>query len=385
MDTVMATGGDNYPVRVEVGYKERLSRLSTFFRLILAIPLLIAVAILGGGTLGWGAPAGLGIGLSSGLLLFHWVAILVRGRPVRWIYDALVAIHRFIYRSYTYFLLLNDKYPPFEGDWETRYEVQTPEKLSRWRVAIWKTIASIPHFIALAVVSFAVAVVVFIGWWAVLFTGSFPRGLHDFVAGWLRWSARVSAYWMSLTDDFPAFGFSAEIGRGQNSSYVISCVAGLLVVAASIGGLATLIAYPVDTTEVTVAYEDLLNGDASDSVRLADFTVFVGAADDDYVVEGGLLEPGIGNRFVLFTIPTVNERSISRLISKDDFQLKDSHGDKHEAVLLTVNGIEAPERVGKDEFGFVGALFEIDDDAMPTEITYNPSFGFKKRVRFIIE
>lgn len=385
METVAAPIGDNYPVRLDVGYKDRLSRLSTFFRFILAIPLLIAVGILGGGTLGWGAPAGVGFGLASGLLLFHWVSVLVRGRPVRWIFNVLVAIHRFIYRSYTYFLLMHDKYPPFEGDWETRYEVQMPERVSRWKLAIWKTIATIPHFIALSVVSFAVAVVVFIGWFAILFSGRFPKGLHDFVAGWLRWSARVSAYWMSLTDDFPAFGFSAEIGRGQNSSYVISCVAGVIIAALGIGGIATLIAYPADTEEVTVAYTDLLEAQGSDIVVVDDFAVILAAADDGYEFEIGLLEPAGGNRFVLFSFLVTNSASIDRRIDESDFRLKDSGGDKHNPVLVTVNGVEAPRNVDDGGFAAVSALFEIDDDTTPAELTYNPSFGFKKRVRFIIE
>jgi hypothetical protein len=385
METVAAPIGDNYPVRLEVGHKDRLSRLSTFFRLILAIPLLIAVGLLGGGTLSWGAPAGVGFGLASGILLFHWVSVLVRGRPVRWIYDVLVAIHRFIYRSYTYFLLLNDRYPPFEGGWETTYGVQMPERLSRWKLAIWKTIATIPHFIALSVVSFAVAVVVFISWFAILFSGRFPKGLHDFVAGWLRWSARVSAYWMSLTDDFPAFGFSAEIGRGQNSSYVISCVVGVLITAAAIGGIATLIAYPADTEEVTVAYDDLLAGVPSDIVAVDDFLLFVGEADDDYALPGGLLEPEVGNRFVLFTVATANEASVRRWIEENDFRLKDSGGDKHRPVLVTVDGIETPEYLDSGETGLVAVLFEIDGGSRPEELTYSPSFGFKKRVKFIIE
>ena len=385
LETAVASPGDGYPVRLDVAHKDSLSRLSTFFRLILAIPLFIAVAILGGGWLGWGAPAGIGFGLASGLILFHWVSILVRGRPVRWIFDTLLAIHRFVYRSYTYFMLINDKYPPFEGDWDTLYEVERPERLSRWRLFIWKTILSIPHFLALAVVSFAVAVVVFIGWFAILFSGRFPKGLHDFVAGWLRWSARVSAYWMSLTDDFPAFGFSPEIGRGQNSTYVISCVVGVLITAATIGGVTTLIAYPADTTEVTVAYEDLIDGVPSDSVTIDNFGLFLGAVDDDYTLEGGLLEPDIGNRFVLFSIPAVNNLSIDRLVDESDFRLKDSDGDNHRPVLVTINGVEAPRDVDEGEFGFIAVLFEIDDTATPAELTYNPSFGFKERVKFIFE
>jgi hypothetical protein len=385
MEAMTSPAGDGYPVRMEVRHKDKLSRLSTGFRIILAIPLLIAVAVIGGGFPAWGLPAGIGFGFASGIIAFHWITVLVRGRPVRWVFDVIVAIQRFIYRSYTYFFLLNDRYPPFEGEWETTYEVEMPERISRWRLFIWKTISAVPHFLALAVVSFAVAVVVFIGWFAVLFTGTFPRGLHDFVAGWLRWSARVSAYWMSLTDEFPAFGFSPEIGRAQQSTYVISCVAGVIVLIAAIGGGATLIAYPVDTDEVTVAYGDLLNEEGSEPVEIQHFSIFVGAANDDYVVEGGLLEPAIGNRFVLFTLPVFNGSTVDRLIEANDFRVKDSEGERHRPVLATINGLEAPEVVESGDLAVVTALFEVDEDATPVELTYDPSFGFKKRAKFIIE
>lgn len=188
-----------YPVSFDVEGPAEVSRLSTFFRIILFIPVLVFLAVIG--TIGGG-------GVLGGLLLAHWISVLIRGRPVGWIYRTIVAIQRFAFRAYTYFFLITDQFPPFEGDWNVRYEVEQPERIQRKQLVIWKTLASIPHVIALVVLWFAVIVCVVISWFAILFTGRFPRGLHGLVEGWLRWYARVTAYVMSLTDSYPPFSLT---------------------------------------------------------------------------------------------------------------------------------------------------------------------------------
>ncbi|MCH8814466.1 MAG: DUF4389 domain-containing protein [Chloroflexi bacterium] len=391
METVVEAQNDDFPVRFEADYKDRLSRLSTAFRLILAIPLVIVVGLLGGGTPIWGVPAGLGFGLASGLLVFHWLAVLIRGRPVGWVFDVLVAIQRFIYRSYTYFFLISDHYPPFEGDWQIRYEVERPERLSRWRLVIWKTVSSVPHFVALSVLSFAVAVVVLISWIAILFSGRFPKGLHDFVIGWLRWTARVSAYWMSLTDDFPAFGFSAETGRATNSSYVISCVVGVIISLAAVGlfTLAIVSALSPGTTEVNVSYEGLQRGQASELVVVSDVLLTLESADDDYVSADRLLAPHVGERFVLFSIDIIIARSEDLFFHRSEFRLKDSVGETRRAELVTVNGTVAPVRLAGGSIATIQVLFEVNDSARPLELTFEltfiSDFGLSDRVKFVLE
>ena len=89
-----------YPVTFDAAYPERLSRLSTFFRLLLAIPVLIFWAVIGG----------------INAVLPAWLAILVRGRIPRWLFDFQVALNRWSNRAVGYLLLLTDRYPPFEGD-----------------------------------------------------------------------------------------------------------------------------------------------------------------------------------------------------------------------------------------------------------------------------
>jgi hypothetical protein len=102
-------------------------------------------------------------------------------------------------------------------------------------------------------------VIVFIAWFAILFTGRYPKGLYDFVAGWLRWYARTAAYWMSLTDVFPAFSFSSEGGRGGTTGYVVSAAIGGILF---LGGIATRhpLAWLTDVHEQRVSCDSPARG-----------------------------------------------------------------------------------------------------------------------------
>src|SRR6266571_6752774 len=91
-----------------------------------------------------------------------------------------------------------------------RYDVQYPERGARWKLVFWRIAASVPHFFVLAALTVSLGLVVPIGWLAVLFTGRFPRGLHQYITGVVRWAVRVQAYVLALTDEFPPFGFSGD-------------------------------------------------------------------------------------------------------------------------------------------------------------------------------
>jgi len=362
------TAAAPFPVRLEADYPERLSRLSTFFRIILAIPVLVVLYLFG-----------------QGLIWVYWIGILVRGRPVRWLFDANVAILRFTFRAYAYFLLLTDRYPPFDGKWQVRYEVDYPERLSRWRLVIWKTATVIPHAIVLAFVFVGVVVVVLLAWFVVLFTGRYPRGLHTFVSGWLRWAARAWAYLVSLTDEFPSFSLAADAGPGYFSSYVISAIFGWLIVLAGVGGFTTLVAWPGETKEVTVSYQQLRQGEPSDSVEVFDVEVELLGAGEFPPEEGGIFQPKEGERFILFVLGLSNGRDSEAVVEKGDFRLADSRGKRQGPFFVTVDGRFAPRAVRADKEGTVAVMFEVDEDAQPTELQYNPSFGFKQRVKFVLE
>lgn len=183
-----------YAARLEIDYPEQRDRMSTFFRAILIIP----VAIL----------AGL---LSGGLFMATLLMLVFRRRYPRWWFDFSRESMRFSTRVGAYALLLTDTYPSTVEEQSVHLEIDYPDAerdLNQWMPLV-KWFLAIPHLVVLSVLGIALVVVVIIAWFAILFTGRFPRGLFDFVVGMLRWGTRVSAYaWLLVTDRYPPFSLS---------------------------------------------------------------------------------------------------------------------------------------------------------------------------------
>src|SRR5438552_5184695 len=105
-----------------------------------------------------------------------------------------------------------------------QYDAQYPCQFVRRKLVIWKLTASIPHLLILAVLTLSLVVVVPIGWIAILFTGRFPRGVHQYVARVLRCWTRVQAYMLSLTDEFRPLNLPAEYGPTGTNGEIRSLV-----------------------------------------------------------------------------------------------------------------------------------------------------------------
>jgi hypothetical protein len=194
------------PVSVEGDYPEELDRVSTFFRIILFIPVAFFLALLTGTSFPErGTWTGVGFAGAGGTALAIMAAVFVRQYVPHWLFDFQVWVMRFSARAYGYAALMTDRFPAFEGDYPIRIEVQYPDELNRWKVLVWKIISGIPHFIVLFFLYIAATIVVIIAWFAILFTKKYPRGLYTFVLGVMRWSFRVEAYVISLTDRYPPF------------------------------------------------------------------------------------------------------------------------------------------------------------------------------------
>lgn len=391
MSVAAETVAPRYPVRVTMAYPERVSRLSTAFRIILAIPVLIFLALVGGGTFDFNTWGGDGAqtggtyagGIAGGIVLAIWATILVRGNIPHWLFDFQVGLNRFALRAYSYVALLTDRYPAFEGEWDLNYDVVYPDRLSRWKLLFWKLITSIPHFIVLFFLAIAAFVVVIIGWFAILFTGAFPRGLHTFVVGVLRWGARVEAYFQSLTDAFPPYSLDEDAGPGSDGSMVASAIVGGLIVIAAIAGLAVgavfLFLYFNDDKTSGVAYQDALAGSISaDAARIElDDEVFTLVEVSD-PAEGGELRASDGNRLVEVVVSYAPDGdrlddeftfrdSDDADIERDTVRLKTGDGTE-EPVLLTFDGVVAPLDLESTAEGDLRAVFEIDEDATVEEL-----------------
>jgi hypothetical protein len=196
------------------------NRLTCAFRIFLAIPHLILVGgpVAGALSWTWSGTGGSHLGLSTvGALgavaalaaLIAWFAIVFTGRHPEGLWSLATFYLRWRVRAVAYTALLRDEYPPF-GDtmYPASLEICPPSEVrNRLSVAL-RPIFAIPHVIIVWALSMAWAVTSLIAWFAILFTGQYPRDLYEFATGVLRWSTRVEAYLLLLHDDYPPFSLS---------------------------------------------------------------------------------------------------------------------------------------------------------------------------------
>jgi hypothetical protein len=207
-------GGTPYPVQFSVEYPDRdLNRLTTAFRIIVVIPIVIVLSLVSGGwgSWNWGDWEG-GGGFAAGaggVLFFPTLLMLVfREKYPGWWFDWNLELLRFENRVVAYFALMDDRYPSTDERQAVTLEFPYPEvkrDLNRW-LPLVKWFLAIPHYIVLILLALAAVVTVVIAWFAILFTGRYPRGLFDFVVGVMRWGNRVQAYaFVLVTDRYPPF------------------------------------------------------------------------------------------------------------------------------------------------------------------------------------
>jgi uncharacterized protein DUF4389 len=201
---------EKYPLTYAVDYPDQeLNRLTTFFRLFMLIPIGIVLSTVNHSTFGgWGDQATTYVG-AGGLLIFGpLLMILFVGKYPRWWFDWNRELLRFSNRVSIYGALLRDEYPSTDEQQALHLDVDYPNvdsDLSRGMVLI-KWLLAIPHYIVLVFLYIAAFFVVIIAWFAILFTGRYPRSLFDFVVGVHRWTNRVIAYAAILTTDkYPPF------------------------------------------------------------------------------------------------------------------------------------------------------------------------------------
>jgi hypothetical protein len=206
---------EDYPVRFAVDYPDRpLNRLTTAFRIFTVIPIGIVLGAIGGYSSGWegnGDAQTVAIGGAGLLFLPPLLMILFREKYPRWWYDWNLELLRFTNRVGTYVALMNDRYPSTDERQWVELDFPYPDAkrdLNRW-LPLVKWFLAIPHYLVLIFLYVAGFVVVIIAWFAILFTGRYPRGMFEFVEGVIRWHNRVAGYaWILVTDRYPPFSLS---------------------------------------------------------------------------------------------------------------------------------------------------------------------------------
>jgi len=207
----MADQRATYPVTLQIDYPDRnLNRLTSVFRIILIVPIVIILFLVSGP--GWGSQSWRFPFLAGGILFLPTVLmILFRWKYPRWWFDWNLALTRFSLRVGAYLWLLTDAYPSTDQEQSVHLKVPYPDvqKDLKAGLPLVKWFLAIPHYVVLAFLIVGAVGAVIISWFAILFTGRYPRGLFDYVVGALRWCTRVSAYaFLLVTDVYPPFSLA---------------------------------------------------------------------------------------------------------------------------------------------------------------------------------
>ena len=181
------------PTQFDVEYPDELSRLLIFVKWLLAIPHFIILYALSA--------------VLSVITLIAFFAILFTTRYPEGLFKIAVGIMRWQANAYAYIFLLRDEYPPFSwdaGQYPVTLEVEYPDTLNRW-APLYKWLLAIPNIIVCYILTIVALLLIYIVFFAILFTGKFPRGMFDFVVGIMRWWLRLLAYTNLMRDEYPPF------------------------------------------------------------------------------------------------------------------------------------------------------------------------------------
>lgn len=197
------------------------NRLTTAFRLFLAIPHLVLVGAPVAGALSWAwqddsarhanwiADGGALGAVAMLAAVISWFAIVFTGRQPEGLWKLAAFYLRWRVRAIAYVSLLRDDYPPFgDGAYPASLVLAQPT-LPRDRLGVaLRLILVIPQLLALWAISIAWAVTTAIAWFSILLTGRYPAALYEFAVGALRWNVRVEAYLLLLSDRYPPFSLA---------------------------------------------------------------------------------------------------------------------------------------------------------------------------------
>lgn len=200
----------SHPVSLEIDYPDRkLNRVTTAFRIFMLVPVFIILALISGP--GW---AGQGharlVFLSAGGILFvpTLLALLFCRKYPRWWFDWNVNLTRFSLRVGAYFALLTDTYPSFEDEQTVHAAIPYPDAANELKngMPLVKWFLAIPHIFILILLAIGAEICILISWFAILFTGRYPRSLFNYIVGVIRWGLRVNSYaFLLVTDKYPPF------------------------------------------------------------------------------------------------------------------------------------------------------------------------------------
>ncbi len=182
------------PIRLEVEDDLRRSRLTVFFRLLLAIPHLVWLYL-------WGV-------VTFFAIVANWFATLLAGRSPDALHRFLGAYLRYHTHVAAYLLLVGNPFPGFlgrPGTYPVDLHVAARERQSRWTV-FFRILLALPAVLVSAAYGGLLAAAAFLGWFSALVRGEMPVGLRNAMALALRYGQQLNAYLYLLTPSYPYGG-----------------------------------------------------------------------------------------------------------------------------------------------------------------------------------
>jgi hypothetical protein len=190
--------GAAYPVSLDFDHDDVVSRWRPLVNWLLVFPQFVVIYLLAI--------------VERALAILSFFFVLITKKIPDSIFDFRVMTFRYQWRVMSFAFFMRDEYPPFAFDLgpdDPRTDaavvtIERPGEMNRW-LPLVKWFLAIPHYIVLAFLWIAVFVVWIVTFFAVLFTGRYPRGMRDFVVGVVRWTMRVNVYVLFMTDVYPPF------------------------------------------------------------------------------------------------------------------------------------------------------------------------------------
>lgn len=191
-ETPVEDDSGRHPIHLVVTDDLRRSRLTVFFRLLLAIPHLVWAGL-------WGMAAYL-------LAVVAWVLGIVIGRVPDGLHRFLAAFVRYQTHVYAYVSLTANPFPGFTGAAGYPVDVQIAPAARQNRLGVLvRLLLAIPAFLVLYVLQLVGYVVMILAWFYALFAGKLPQGMRDLLAYWLRYQAQTTGYLLLVTGRYPSF------------------------------------------------------------------------------------------------------------------------------------------------------------------------------------
>jgi hypothetical protein len=195
MSTVDVTEARSRQPGFRMEYQEHQSRLTTFFRLITAIPAALLLSV-------WGLAVYVTV-------VVAWFALLFTGRYPQGLYDFHASFCRYATYAYGYLFLATDRWPGFSGSPDVGYPVQLllgpPLPAYERLKVLFRLILAIPPALIAYAMNLVASIAAFVAWFAIVFTGRLPEGIYQMLHLGLSYQQRALPYFLLLTENWPSF------------------------------------------------------------------------------------------------------------------------------------------------------------------------------------